>query len=194
MKKIALFILSILLLSPSMVVAHTAFSTSNPTEGQVVTTELKEITLTYEGNIEKLSTMKLLEEGTDIPFEHIEVEDKQMRGTLPKPLKNGSYTIQWTIVGEDGHPIQGEIHFSVQLEEKVQQPAPTNPDTNQVNEDEQQSESVIDKVEDNQNKDIKLEDKNKDNTQASDSGRTMMMMGVLLIAGLGFLFFRRKKR
>ena len=39
-----------------------------------------------------------------------------MIGKLSQNLENGDYLIKWTIVGKDGHPIQGEVPFSVQIE------------------------------------------------------------------------------
>ena len=192
MKKLAAIILFILILAPSIVSAHTGFSTSNPTEGQVVVTELNEITLTFEGVIEKLSTMKLLKEGSEIPFKEIQVADRQMLGTLPNPLANGVYHIQWTIAGEDGHPIKGEINFSVQMEEEIQEPEPTNNVDNQNNKDEQPI--VTEEEEQNQNKEIALE-KNEEDTATSSTGlRTTMIIGLLAVVGIGFLLVLRKKR
>ncbi|TXK90431.1 copper resistance protein CopC [Parageobacillus sp. SY1] len=34
---------------------------------------------------------------------YIIVKDNQLIGTFSTPLENGSYTIVWKIVGEDGH-------------------------------------------------------------------------------------------
>ena len=41
-----------------------------------------------------------------------------MVGILAEPLANGAYNIQWNIAGVDGHPISGEINFTVQRDEQ----------------------------------------------------------------------------
>lgn len=102
---------------PSIVSAHTSLSSSNPTEGQVVTEKLDQLILIYGTSIEELSTMDLMKDGKKIPLADINVENNQLMGRIPSPLENGAYTIEWRIAGEDGHPIQGEINFSVQMEQ-----------------------------------------------------------------------------
>ena len=130
MKKLILFLFCTILFVPSIVSAHTSISSSNPAEGQVVTEELKQIILTYATTIEELSTMELLKDGNKLSFEEIKIDNKQMIGTTSKPLDNGTYTIQWNIVGEDGHPIKGEINFVVQMDQG-QTETPVAPDENE---------------------------------------------------------------
>ena len=59
-----------------------------------------------------------------------------MFGSVPTDLENGSYTISWKIIGADGHPIEGEVPFSVEIaapaaeepeEEPAEEPAATEP-------------------------------------------------------------------
>ncbi|WP_260508252.1 copper resistance protein CopC [Cytobacillus firmus] len=109
------------ILLPSMAAAHTGLESSTPKSGQVVTDDLNEITLTFAGEIESLSTMTLVMEGHEIPFSNVEPNGKQMSGTLEAPLENGYYVIRWNIVGEDGHQITGEIPFTVKSEENTSQ-------------------------------------------------------------------------
>ena len=105
-------------LLPSIISAHTHLANSNPAEGQVVVDELKEIILTFDGNIEKLSSMKVFKEGTELAPLQIQIEAERMVGILAEPLANGAYIIQWNIAGVDGHPISGEINFTVQRDEQ----------------------------------------------------------------------------
>ncbi|WP_045519549.1 copper resistance protein CopC [Neobacillus niacini] len=113
MKKFILFFFCVFFILPSIISAHTSLSSSNPSEGQVVTEQLEEIILNYATTIEELSTMDLMRDGSKIPLKDIRVENKQLIGAISEPLANGSYKIQWKIVGEDGHPITGEINFTV---------------------------------------------------------------------------------
>lgn len=114
-KKLLSIIIIALLMLPTTTFAHTELSNSNPEAGQIVTEETKEISLTFGGEIEALSTMTLTIDGQEIPFLSVLANGNQLVGQLQSPLENGSYVIQWSIAGEDGHPITGEIPFEVQL-------------------------------------------------------------------------------
>lgn len=105
---------------PTVGFAHTELSSSSPESGQVVTEEMKEISLTFGGEIEALSTMNLTKEGQEIKFVSVQAQGDQLVALLDHPLESGSYIINWNIAGEDGHPITGEIPFSVQLPEEEQ--------------------------------------------------------------------------
>ncbi|OLS40453.1 copper resistance CopC family protein [Bacillus sp. MRMR6] len=121
MKKLTFVLFCMLIVIPTIVSAHTELTSSNPESGQVVTADLQEIVLNFGGKIESLSKMTLQKDGVEVPFAGVEPLDKQMTGTLSEPLENGEYVIQWNIVGEDGHIIEGEIPFSVQKQEVVEQ-------------------------------------------------------------------------
>jgi copper resistance protein C len=192
MKKIMAIILFILIFIPSIVSAHTGLSVSNPAEGQVVETELSEITLTYEGRIEKLSTMKLLKNGAEIPFEQIQVVDKQIIGKLAKSLENGSYKIEWNIAGEDGHPLKGEINFSVQLIAKSEEPTPAPDEKDQGKKAEEQPQTISDQKD--QTKDASLKNTKDEPVNESNSTSTMMLIGFAVLVGIGIVFLIRKKR
>lgn len=122
MKKLLIIFISMMVLgSPSIVSAHTEITSSTPEAGQIVKEETKEVTLTFGGEIESLSTMTLLKDEQEIKFESVHTEGNQLIGLLETSLESGSYIINWNIVGEDGHPLTGEIPFSVQLTEEEAQ-------------------------------------------------------------------------
>lgn len=110
-----MFMITLICALPTSVFAHTELSSSSPEAGQVITEEMKEITLTFGGEIEALSTMTLVKDGQELELGNVEVQGTQLIGSLEQPLETGSYTINWNIAGEDGHPINGEIPFTVQL-------------------------------------------------------------------------------
>ncbi|MCY9696157.1 copper resistance protein CopC [Paenibacillus alginolyticus] len=122
---------SILLLSFTMFLsknafAHTGLESSNPKAGAEVTEALKEITLTFEGKLENLSAFKLFDNNKqEIKLANFTLKEKTMTGLLSGPLSNGNYEVQWTIVGEDGHPIQGKYSFTVKRAEEQPQAAVT---------------------------------------------------------------------
>jgi len=177
MKKLLFLIIGILVFIPTVVSAHTELTASNPANGAVVKEDLKDIVLTYEGEIESLSTMKLQKDGKEIPFISVEPKGNQLMGKLPSPLENGSYTIQWNIAGEDGHPLSGEIAFSVD-----------------------KAEAVVPNTTTKQPETKKEEPKKEEPKQAKSTSETSpfskttitLVIVVLLLIGL-FLLFRRKQ-
>lgn len=192
MKKFSLLILCFLVLIPSMVSAHTHLAVSNPSEGQVVADELKEITLTFDGNIEKISSMKVVKNGSELKGLQVQTEAEKMFGILPEPLANGDYVIQWNIAGEDGHPLAGEIHFTVQKEEKSdmqtsvpeqgQDSAGANDGNKTTIDGSDGSEEVS-----SQNPNISLEENTKSYTTT-----ILTILGFVIILGVGLLLLRKK--
>jgi copper resistance protein C len=184
LKKLFFLIISTLFIVPTIANAHIALTTSNPENGQVVTEDLTELVLTFEGQIESLSTMKLLKVGQEVPI-NVELQEKQMIGTLSTPLDNGSYLIEWSIAGEDGHLITGEIPFTVQMEQEVEQEQTT--DTKEpitIEKDDS-------KAEDQLKSDNTTE---QNNTQSANMIKIIVSVVVVLILGIGiFLLFGRKK-
>lgn len=182
MKKSLFAFLLILMIIPTMAYAHTGLVSSNPSEGQVINEDLSELTLQFDSEIEKLSTMKVIIDHKEIPFANLEVKGKEMMGTLSAPLENGKYTIEWKIVGEDGHNIEGEIPFSVEKEQTVA-----------INNDElakdDQKDSGTEKKE--------AQDQPKVGNEETNNVSTMtiviiIVLGILLVAGLLILLKKKK--
>lgn len=117
MKRTLSILILLILLLPSMASAHTTLESSNPSDGQVISEPLKQITLNFGTTIEELSTLKLYQDGKDIELKDISVRDNKMVADLKEDIENGNYEIEWKIVGKDGHPITGKIEFNVQLKE-----------------------------------------------------------------------------
>jgi copper resistance protein C len=181
MKKLLFLLFSMLMMIPTIASAHTELTSSNPASGQIVKEDLKEIVLTYEGKIESLSTMKIVMDGKDVPLGSVTPKENQLIGTLPTPLENGSYTIQWSIAGEDGHPITGEIPFTVQKEVELEQKTET-------------KEPAVIKKEEPKKENTEQVETNKQTTDSSSSMKTIITVAVVLILMIGlFLLFRRKR-
>lgn len=184
MKKLFCVLISIFFLLPTFASAHTELVSSDPEPGQVVTEDKTEIVLTFGGSIESLSTMNLVMDGQDVAFDHVKTEDKQLLGTLSVPLDNGSYLINWEIVGADGHLITGEIPFTVQIDKKDEQNIKTtDPVTTEKGEKQEQKQK--------QKQEQKQENVSK---QDNSSLKIIITIGVIIILGIGlFLLFGRKK-
>lgn len=180
---------------PSLVSAHTGLSASNPSEGQVISEDLDQITLTFETSIEELSTMELLKDGNVIPLDGLKVENKQIMGSVAKPLENGSYIIQWKIIGEDGHPIEGEIHFVVQMEQNEAQPNPGTPEKRDVNQEDNSQTDQLDEKSQQQNtaSDI-AENTTDENNNLSSIMFVPFIIILIIILGIVLFFFTKKKK
>lgn len=135
MKKIAITFLMLFFCSfqDFEVLAHSYTKSSSPAEGEVVTKALNTIEIIFETEIEQMGQLSLSHLNQTITVENVIIEGDTITGHLETPLENGSYEANWKIVGEDGHPIEGTIKFSVEL--PVQEPVQTeNKDQNEQTE------------------------------------------------------------
>ncbi|MFD2442582.1 copper resistance protein CopC [Bacillus sp. CGMCC 1.16607] len=173
-----IIILIITLTGPTMVNAHTEIKSSFPQEGQIIDSNLVEISLQFEGEIEELSTMELLKGEIKIPLDQVKVQETQMIGTLSQPLDNGSYTVKWRIAGEDGHAIEGIIPFIVQKESNNVETQ--NPPTN-----DESAEQQDDKTTDSQNN----SGQNKSNNMVGTI--SIVVFVLIFIVGIRSLFRRK---
>lgn len=117
MKKGLSIIILLLFLFPTMASAHTKLVSSNPSNGQIITEPIKQITLEFEEALEQLGTIKLYKAGTATAVTNVQVKDNKLIADLPNGLENGDYKIEWKVVSEDGHPVTGQIPFKVQLKQ-----------------------------------------------------------------------------
>ena len=69
--------------------------------------------------------------GEEIDVQDIIVGDGVLTGTLAEPLQNDVYQVNWSIISADGHPLEGEFSFTVELpvseteEEEIEEPSVT---------------------------------------------------------------------
>jgi len=199
MKKIMLTILSLLLIFPLAVSAHTTVKTSTPTEGEEITQELTELFIEFAGEIEDQSTMTLTKETEEQSFDTVTVQGSKLIGTFNRPLTNGSYVLSWQIAAKDGHILTGEIPFTVNL-----------PATEEENTTNKESDTLIDEeatFDEESNQSDKEETTSVEEEQTSPQPETnandatnnssfvtiiTTILVLLLIGGVWILF--RKKR
>jgi len=156
MKKRILFLLFSFMLITTQVFAHSGLKSSSPKNGDVVTHPIQEITIQFSGNIERGSKIEIKnEQGDSVPVRSIDTEGKVLKATLDKPLPNGSYKVRWMNIGEDGHPLRGNLSFQVKVPQGEQagerrapskedtQPAPEQSNTDHQNEEQQQENSAF---------------------------------------------------
>ncbi|GLX69633.1 copper resistance CopC family protein [Paenibacillus glycanilyticus] len=115
--KILVFLALIMLfVFPQFSYAHTKMESSKPESNATVQESLSEITMQFNTEVASLSTFKLLNgKGEEVTGIDLQIKDKQMKGVWNEPLPNDTYTVKWKIVGGDGHPIEGEYSFLVEV-------------------------------------------------------------------------------
>ncbi|OMF31707.1 hypothetical protein BK133_15885 [Paenibacillus sp. FSL H8-0548] len=123
MKKILFICLAMLWLVPGVAMAHSTLEEAAPAQDSTVAVSPEQIELTFNTKIEKLSNFKLLNAaGEDMDKNKIEVDGMTMSSALPTVLPNGIYTVKWTIIGADGHSVEGSYAFTVDAPEVIADP------------------------------------------------------------------------
>ncbi|WP_368974139.1 copper resistance protein CopC [Caldifermentibacillus hisashii] len=115
-KRLLILLVFVFSLSSNQVLAHTSLEDSTPKDGQVITEPIQELILIFGTKIEQSSNLKVSSlNGDSVELQDIVIEHDTMKASLAEPLQNGSYQVDWQIIGADGHPIQGFISFSVDM-------------------------------------------------------------------------------
>jgi methionine-rich copper-binding protein CopC len=174
----------LLILLPTTAFAHSGLKSSTPNDNEMITKPLNEIVMEFNTNIEKLSSFTLLDkQGQKVNVDSIAVEGKQLKGTFNHALPNGDYTVNWKIVGEDGHIIERGISFTVKMPEEVKETPTTSPEpTKQV-----QKTPIL------QDQKLTMEPAS---AHANDYFYTIVIwtgVGVLLLIGVIVITLRRRK-
>lgn len=102
------------LILPVSAFAHTHLESSSPSNKEIVTTEMKEITLKFGTSIGELSSFEVFNaENKKVEGLKVTVEKDSMIGTLDQALPNGDYTVKWSILGKDTHVMKDSLSFTV---------------------------------------------------------------------------------
>lgn len=114
MKRVLPILLILLLMLPGAAMAHSRLEQSIPAQNAVLDASPETIELAFDTRIEKISNLKLFDaSGNQIETERAQVDNDTMTSIVPKTLDNGVYSVKWTIIGADGHTIDGEYSFTV---------------------------------------------------------------------------------
>lgn len=101
---------------PMAAFAHTELTESSPADGAQLAEPPPEVVLTFEGEISEDSTFTVTDaDGTEVGSGELDLdvaERNVLRGDVTI-TDDGSYTVAYSIVGEDGDPIEGELSFTV---------------------------------------------------------------------------------
>jgi copper transport protein len=108
-----------LLLTATPAAAHATLTGSSPSDGEVVTTAPREVTLTFSEQVALADdAIRVLDPGGD-PAHTGRPTDASTDGavrhaiSLRDDLPDGTYTVAWHVVSADSHPISGAFTFSI---------------------------------------------------------------------------------
>ncbi|MFI6533656.1 copper resistance protein CopC [Nonomuraea sp. NPDC050547] len=102
----------VLVFLPTAALAHDALKSSSPGKNAKVKS-LEEIELEFTAKI-RMPVVVLRDSGDKlVPLSKPVADDKTVTTEVPEALAAGRYVIGWRVVSSDGHPIQGEIPFTV---------------------------------------------------------------------------------
>ncbi|QDP39600.1 copper resistance CopC family protein [Radiobacillus deserti] len=187
MKKIWTVLALLLLFAPT-VQAHSVLIESNPAEGATMQEELSQISLTFNTKVEEGSTFTLVSgDGQELTPLEVNIQDSVLTGTFDPPVPNADYTVEYDVIGADGHPIEGSYTFSVAVE------------TNEQEAEEPEDETIEDdtKTEDTSEQSSETDPEEASTTDNSEENSTnwvaIVVIAVVVIALIVILGVSRRK-
>ena len=115
MKKFNNFLLlSVSLLAPTLLFAHAKLTEASPANGAVANESPEALTLTFNEDVQllKLTLADTDNKPVTTEFKPSSASQRSFSVALPV-LAKGAYTVNWTIMGDDGHKVEGNYTFSV---------------------------------------------------------------------------------
>lgn len=101
---------------PMAALAHTELTESSPADGAQLDEPPTEVVLAFEGEVSEDSTFTVTDaDGTEVGNGELDLDvaDRNvLRGDVTI-TEDGTYIVAYSIVGEDGDPIEGKLSFTV---------------------------------------------------------------------------------
>ncbi|WP_084783367.1 copper resistance CopC family protein [Bacillus dakarensis] len=173
--------------------AHSHVTGTIPADGEVVTEEVNEIVLNFDGQIEQGSFIDVTtSEGQEVEIQEIIIGEGTLTGTVAEPLPNDEYEVNWNIISADGHPLEGGFSFTVNA------PVPENVEEETVEPTEAAEPATEDQEEAPTEKANEVEESNEveeaNNAEEASSSTTVLLIVVLVVIAAGSFFFVRKRK
>jgi methionine-rich copper-binding protein CopC len=116
MRRIApLLLAGTLALLPSLALAHTELTASDPVDGSTINDAPDEVVLTFAGELDDSATFTVLgPDGEEVGSGDLDLEVAErniLRGDV-EVAATGAYTVAWSVIGDDGHEVEGEVAFT----------------------------------------------------------------------------------
>ncbi len=114
MKSMKLLLSSVLLLASGLLRAHTHLETAVPADGAVLKASPSTVELTFGAEVQllKLELAGATGAAVEMDFQASATATKTFSVPLPA-LAPSAYTVNWTVLGADGHRIEGHFTFTV---------------------------------------------------------------------------------
>ncbi|MDQ0198336.1 copper resistance protein CopC [Neobacillus ginsengisoli] len=120
-KKSSIFVLILylfLFLFPSVSSAHAYILKSAPFENEILKSSPLKVTIQFDESIQPVfNSLQVYDsKGNQIDQKNGHINSKNssiLEADLKKNLPKGTYRIQWKVVSNDGHPVQGVIPFQI---------------------------------------------------------------------------------
>ena len=108
------FVLSISMFASSLLFAHAKLIEASPANGAVVNESPASITLSFNEDVQllKVTLIGTDNKPVDTGFEASAASQTSFVVALPELAKD-VYTVNWTIMGDDGHKVEEHYTFSV---------------------------------------------------------------------------------
>jgi hypothetical protein len=96
--------------------AHSRLQHTDPADGSTLTAQISTVTLTFNEMVRGQFTTVVVDGPGKISYSegHVQVIDDDVRQRV-YPLRSGGYTVAWRAISADGHPVEGQFHFTVAL-------------------------------------------------------------------------------
>ena len=105
--------LSVSLVFMANAFAHTKVSKTSPADGEVLSQPPSAVVLYYNRPVKLISFKVLSAQGEAVKVSFDRKAALTEHAIPVADLKAGHYTVKWTNVGGDGHPIKGRFTFSI---------------------------------------------------------------------------------
>nr|WP_251048028.1 copper resistance CopC family protein [Planococcus sp. ISL-109] len=177
---------------PTSAQAHSVLEASIPAEGAVVTKQIEKIALDFSAGIEQGSTMSMTADGEAVDFSEVAVMDDQLIGTPAQELFDGSYIVEYAVLSEDGHPIEGTLAFELetgvteQAAEEAEDQAAEQEVTDEAAAEESEVESEVTEE--------AAASEQAAPAEQSGSNTTLIIAGLAIVLLIGAVILMRKKR
>lgn len=195
MKKMMLLCCVLFMLMPVQVFAHSKLTESTPAADETIAESPTQISMKYNTTISSVSTFTLVNEAGEVQqVDNISVNHDELTGEVSSPLANGVYTVEWNIIGADGHPIEGNYSFTVQAAE----PEPTaavEPETDAVEPEENATPTPDTDVEPEETNAADSNQQVTEQTEAANNSTNVwpyVVIGILIVAAVAFAMRKRK--
>lgn len=201
MKK-TLILLSALLVLPMTAHAHSVLESSTPAEGSVVAEPIEQVVLDFSAGIEQGSAMTMKMEGTAVDFSEVAVMEDQLVGTPAQELEDGSYVVEYDVLSEDGHPIQGSLAFELQAgeqeaaQEEQAEEAAQEEQAEEATDEQEAEEAEATESEETETSDMQQASSGEPEAPSEDAGSslTLIIAGIAIILLIAVVVLMRRKR